>query len=115
MLNLFVLSNAVNFFGVALALWLGFFNLTRSPQRTLTRVAALTLWACSGFFLSNLMYYNQLPELDNRYWLALFRWSTLFIPALWAHLTSALLPHELYQRQRWLRMSAYVIAASLTA
>jgi hypothetical protein len=38
--NPIVLSNAVNFVGVALALWLGFFNLTRSPQRTLARVGA---------------------------------------------------------------------------
>ncbi len=112
---LFVATNAVNFAGLALGLWLGFFNLARSPQRRLTRVAALTLWASTGFFLSNLMYYNRLPEMDNAYWLALFRWSTLFIPALWMHLTSSWLPDDLYRKRRLIALAAYIIAASLTA
>ena len=78
-MTLLVISNAVGFSGVALALWLGFYNVTRSPARVLSRVAAVLLWACAGFFLSQLMYYDQLAEARDRYWLTMFRLSVLFV------------------------------------
>jgi hypothetical protein len=59
MLDLLVLSNAVNFVGVAMALWLGFINLTRSPRHTLTRAMAqaltivINLLAISSLLIGN--------------------------------------------------------------
>ena len=46
-MNPFVRSNAVNFVGVVLALWLGFFNLTRSRQRMLD-------WTIRDYLLAGL-------------------------------------------------------------
>ena len=94
-MNPIVLSNAISFVGVALALWLGFFNLTRSPQRTLARAGALALWAAGGLFLAALLGSSQLPELDNPAWLVPFRWPAYFVPVLWLHLASALRPPAL--------------------
>ncbi|MBI5880455.1 MAG: hypothetical protein HZB53_22620 [Chloroflexi bacterium] len=85
-----IVTNAAGFMGLALSLWLGFFNITRSPARVMSRVAALTLWACAGFFLSQLMFYNQLSEVRSDAWLAVFRVSVMFIPALWLHTTAEL-------------------------
>ena len=114
-MNLLILSNAINFIGVALALWLGIFIITRSPRRTLTRVAALVLWAIAGYQLGNLTYYNQLRENANQYWAALFRWSTFFAPALWLHLSLCWLPESLARPRRKFALGAYLLAAIWTA
>ncbi len=116
MILLLVITNAVGFSGLALALWLGFFNVTRSPARVLARVAALLMWACAGFFLSQLMYYNQLPEARDRYWITTFRLSVLFVPALWLHMTAELAildKRRIFPARRVVLAAAYGIGVFL--
>jgi hypothetical protein len=114
-MNLLILSNAVNFIGLALSVWLGIFCVTRSPQRVLTRSAALALWAIAGHQLGNLMYFNQLSENTNLYWAALVRWSTFFAPTLWLHFSLCWLPLEVARTRQRVVLVAYIVSAVWTA
>lgn len=117
-MDLLTLTNAVNFAGTAMGVWLGVFVLTRSPERAIARVTALLMWACAGFFLSNLMYLNALPEGRNNLWLIFFRSSTLFVPALWLHLTAELAILDkavIFPFRRTIIASAHLLAFALFA
>lgn len=78
----------VNMVTLAVALWLGFYIVTRSPRSLISWLAALTLWALAGFFFYHAVS-AQIPNIGILNSL----WETVIIALpLWFHLTTLLIP-----------------------
>ncbi len=52
----------VNFVGLAVAIWLGIYIVTRSPRSTIAWLAGLVLWSVAGFFLNVVLALNPPPS-----------------------------------------------------
>lgn len=81
------LSTLVNLLGLASSLWLGFYVLTRSPRSHISRLAALTLWSLSTFFLHNALLINA-PDSGILLWV---RYLVIAALPLWLHLSLRLI------------------------
>lgn len=124
------LTVTVNFVALMMALWLGLYLVTRSPQRPETWLAALALWSMGGFFLNQLLalYPPPAPPEETRKWLhylILFwprnvfesgwrGWLQGWLPAysvvFWYHATLYMLPGRFHRRRLYLALAGYAIA-----
>lgn len=52
---LLTITLIVNFLGLIMALWLGFYVITRSPRKPISWFSGLALWSISGNFLNILL------------------------------------------------------------
>lgn len=59
---LLTITLVVNFLGLIMALWLGFYVITRSPRKSISWLSGLALWSLSGNFLNVLLALNP-PQL----------------------------------------------------
>ncbi len=107
-MDLSALTTFVNLFALAASLWLGFYIVTRSPHSDLSRLAALTLWSLSGFFLYNSVALN-VPGSQALAWL---RYTIIVVLPFWLHVTVLLLPERARMAPRVLAgvTLAYVVA-----
>ena len=83
-------TTLVNLTALAIALWLGFYIVTRSPRSLMSWLAALTFWSLCSLFL----YASLISHLDSA---GVFTWlwqAVIFVVPLWWHLTSLLLPER---------------------
>ena len=128
---LYVLTFAINFLGLVLALWLGLYLVTRNPGYLIAWLTALTLWSMSGLFLNILLAINP-PPLSVYYqtWLRfmfpfwpaaallgnpniwLLGWSVAPAVACWHHVTILMRPGRL-NAWRWTRILAGYLLAFL--
>ncbi len=88
MFDLVVMTTFVNLLALASSLWLGFYIVTRSAHSDLSRLAAVTLWLLSAFFL-----YNSLAiHLPHSGVLAWLRQTIILVLPVWFHVTLFLHP-----------------------
>ncbi len=113
LVDLSALTTFVNLFALAASLWLGFYIITRSSHSDLSRLAALTLWSLSCFFLYNSIAIN-VPGSQALAWL---RYIIIIVLPLWLHVTVLLLPERARRAPRALAGVAvtYVVALVLFA
>lgn len=97
MIDLRFWTTIVNLSALAIALWLGFYIVTRSPRSLISWLAALTFWTlCSLFLYASLI--AHLPDAGIFTWL----WqAVIFVLPLWWHLTALLLPERARQNRVW--------------
>ncbi|HEY48252.1 MAG: hypothetical protein AMJ88_10770 [Anaerolineae bacterium SM23_ 63] len=62
---LLTITLIVNFLGLIMALWLGFYVITRSPRKPIAWLSGLALWSLSGNFLNILLALNPPPVLEQ--------------------------------------------------
>jgi hypothetical protein len=62
---LLTITLVVNFLGLIMALWLGFYVITRSPRKPISWLSGLALWSLSGNFLNILLALNPPPLLEQ--------------------------------------------------
>ncbi len=108
-MDLSALTTFVNLFALAASLWLGFYIITRSAHSDLSRLAALTLWCLSGFFLYNSIAIN-VPGSQALAWL---RYTIIVVLPLWLHVTVLLLPERVRRAPRVLGGIAVTYVVSL--
>lgn len=73
--NLYVLTIAVNYVCMIMAIWLGIFVVTRSPRSLVSWLTAITLFSVSGWFLNVLLAINPPPSPEFLpAWLTPFLW-----------------------------------------
>ncbi len=106
-------TSLVNFIFLALSLWLGLYLVTRSPRSPISRLAGVTLWAVSGYFLNNIMYLNVLHGQSAVIGLRMSRWAIVPVPVLWLHLSTHYLPAEMQRRWRRVLYFVYPLAGIL--
>ncbi len=112
-----LVTTVINLLGMAAALWLGLYIVTRSLYSLLSWLAALTLWVLASFFLTNALL-NNIPANLYTAWM---HHLVVFVLPLMLHLTYLLLPDPLRFRQltRLARINrvaipvAYLVAAFL--
>jgi hypothetical protein len=86
MIDLQFWTTLVNLTALAIALWLGFYVVTRSPRSLISWLAAVTLWLLSGYFFHNALAVN-LPLQGVFTWL---RQTVILVLPVWYHLTALL-------------------------
>lgn len=106
-------TSLVNFLFLALSLWLGLYLVTRSPRSPISRLAGVTLWAVSGYFLNNIMYLNVLHGRSAVVGLRMSRWAIVPVPVFWLHLSTHYLPAEMQRRWRRVLYLVYPFAGIL--
>jgi hypothetical protein len=62
---LLTITLIVNFLGLIMALWLGFYVITRSPRKPIAWLSGLALWSLSGNFLNILLALNPPQILEQ--------------------------------------------------
>jgi hypothetical protein len=111
---LFIFTRLVNFGVLALALWLGFYIVTRSPRRFVTWLTGLTLWSVAAICLNVLITLSatgadilplnwlrlilpawQATGLERVAYAWLQGWSVMPMIALWHHVTVLMRPGPL--------------------
>jgi len=111
--DIYTITSLVSFFFLAVSLWLGLYLVTRSPRSPIAWLSGTTLWAVSGYFLSNLMVINILRGQSALVGLHLSRWAIVPIPVLWLHLSTLYLPAAMQRKWRWALFLAYPAAGLL--
>ncbi|MGE5250015.1 MAG: hypothetical protein ACM3QS_07340 [Bacteroidota bacterium] len=126
---LYTLTLAVNFTGLALAVWLGIYIVSRSPRSAIPWLTSLTLWSVAGFLLNFILAINPPPSPAMLpFWMAplllfwppgafengwgnwLQGWQITPAVMFWHHLTLQLRPGGM-NRWRWTRaLVGYAIA-----
>lgn len=128
---LLITTLVVNYLGLAAAIWLGWFVLTRSPHRLISWLTSLMLWSVAGLFLNIILALippSTPPAIPE--WLRILLpfwpvdvmkggpnvwlqgWSVSLAIILWHHVTVLMRPGDL-NTSRWIRIVAgYLIAAA---
>ncbi len=97
MIDLQFWTTLVNLSALAIALWLGFYIVTRSPRSLLSWLTTLTFWSLCTLFL----YASLITHLSSA---GVFIWlwqGVIFVLPLWWHVTSLLLPERARQSAFW--------------
>jgi hypothetical protein len=128
---LLIITLIVNFLGLIMALWLGFYVITRSPRRLISWLSGLALWSLSGNFLNILLALNPPTLLEHGpSWFRVYQtfiegnlskgansWleGWLLVPSimLWHHVTLLIRPGGMNQWRRIRVIFGYLV--SLTA
>jgi len=63
--SLSVFTSVINFIALSIAVWLGWYILTRSPRRLVSWLTSFTLWSLSGIFINMLLALNPPPISSN--------------------------------------------------
>lgn len=108
-------AHVVGSAGFVLTTWLATYLAAHKPRSFPSRLAILSLFALSGYFLHVVLCMFLPAEQIGHLWRRFMGWFALLPLPLWLHLTSTLLPPEQQARQRLPIRLAYVAVALLSA
>lgn len=130
MAGLPLLTYVLNLIALALAIWLGFYIISRSPRWIISWLTGLTLWSISGIFLNMLLAITPppIPDTTSVQQIFLFPfWSTEVFPtgegvwlsgwlatpavAFWHHITVLLRDQKPPLGRKVLILAVYILAA----
>lgn len=107
------LTSLTNFLLLITSLWLGLYIILRGPGDKVSWLISATLWSLSGYFLNTLTSIYTLPVEGSLPWW--WGWSAAIAVPFWFHLSVALLPSELAEKQRTPVNLFYLLAINLIA
>lgn len=93
--------------GFVITIWLGAYLTTNAPRSFPSRLAILSLFALSGYFLHVVLCLFLPAEEAGHLWRRHMGWFVLLPLPLWLHLTISLLPSAKQSRQRPVAQWAY--------
>jgi GAF domain-containing protein len=124
------LTFLINYIGLAAALWLGMYIVTRSPKRLTSWLTSLTLWTMIGLFLNVLFtltpppapeqgpgwlrvfygFFREDPILGSYTWL--YKWQATPVIVFWYHFTLRMRWNR-YGRWQWASLIFAYVAGSI--
>jgi len=100
--------------GFVFTMWLGIYLATHAPRSSPARLAILSLFALSGYFLQVVLCLFLPAQEAGFLWRRHLGWMILLPLPLWLHLTSLLLSPKLHKHQNWAIWLAYGVSAFLS-
>ena len=108
------MSHWVGSIGFVLTTWLGADLASHVPRSLSSRLAILSLFTLSGYFLHVILCLFLPADQIGHIWRRFMGWLALLPLALWVHLTSALLTSKQPTYQRFLIWLVYLVAGLLS-
>lgn len=102
-------SHWIGSVGFVLTTWLGAYLASHVPRNLPSRLAILSLFTLSGYFLHVILCLFLPADRIGHIWRRFMGWLALLPLLLWLHLTSLLLSPKQYAQQRLLILSGSVI------
>jgi hypothetical protein len=100
--------------GFIFTMWLGIYLATHAPRSSPARLAILSLFAISGYFLQVVLCLFLPAQEAGFLWRRNLGWMILLPLPLWLHLTSFLLNPEQRERQHLIIWLTYSVSAFLS-
>ena len=108
------ISHWVGSVGFVLTTWLGAYLASHVPRSLPSRLAILSLFTLSGYFLHVILCLFLPADQIGHIWRRFMGWLALLPLPLWLHLTCALLPPKQHSQQRHLIWLVYLATGLLS-